>query len=34
MKLKSLPIGIDSFSKLRENNFYYVDKKGMIVGLG
>ena len=27
---KKLPIGIDDFEKLREDNFYYVDKTEMI----
>lgn len=30
---KKLPIGIDDFEKLREDNFYYVDKTGMILEL-
>lgn len=27
---KKLPIGLDSFEKLREEDFYYVDKTAMI----
>jgi len=27
---KKMPIGIDDFSKLRANDFYYIDKTGMI----
>lgn len=27
---KKLPIGIDNFEKVRENDYYYVDKTGMI----
>lgn len=27
---KKLPIGIDNFEKLRLNDFYYVDKTGLI----
>ena len=27
---KKLPIGIDYFEKLRRNDFYYVDKTGLI----
>ena len=27
---KKLPIGIDHFEKLRRNDFYYVDKTGLI----
>ena len=27
---KNLPIGIDNFEKIRKNNFYYVDKTGLI----
>ena len=30
---KKLPIGIDSFEKLRTNDFYYVDKTGFIADL-
>ena len=30
MKRKKLPVGIDSFEKLREEDFYYVDKTGLI----
>lgn len=31
--LKKLPVGIDSFEKLRTQDFYYVDKTGLIVDL-
>ena len=27
---KKLPIGIDDFAKLRQDDFYYVDKTGLI----
>ena len=27
---KKLPIGIEDFEKLRRNQFYYVDKTGLI----
>lgn len=30
---KKLPIGIDNFEKIRENDYYYVDKTGMIKNL-
>ena len=30
METKKLPAGIDNFSKLREQDFYYVDKTGLI----
>ena len=30
MEVKKLPVGIDSFEKLREEDFYYVDKTGLI----
>jgi hypothetical protein len=33
MKNKKLPIGIQSFSKLREENCYYVDKTKLILQL-
>ena len=26
----SLPVGIASFSKIREDNYYYIDKTGLI----
>ena len=25
-----LPVGMDEFKKIRENNFYYIDKTGLI----
>ena len=30
---KKLPIGIDDFEKMRKNNFYYIDKTGLIKDL-
>ena len=33
MTMKKLPVGIDSFEKLRKEDFYYVDKTGLIVDL-
>ena len=30
MNLKKLPIGIESFEKIRTDGFYYVDKTKMI----
>ena len=27
---KMLPVGVDSFEKIRKENFYYVDKTGLI----
>ena len=33
MLTKKLPVGIDSFEKLRRENFYYVDKTNMITDL-
>ena len=33
MPLKKLPIGIQTFAKIRENNYYYVDKTGIIIDL-
>ena len=33
MLTKKLPVGIDSFEKLRREDFYYVDKSRMIVDL-
>lgn len=32
-RLKRLPVGIEYFSELREGNFYYVDKTGLICNL-
>ncbi len=28
--LKKLPMGIESFEKIRRDDFYYVDKTGLI----
>ena len=33
MALKKLPIGLQTFSKLREDNYYYVDKTPLIAKL-
>ena len=33
MIAQKLPVGIDSFEKLRREGFYYVDKTGLIVDL-
>ena len=33
MTKKKLPVGIDSFEKLRKEDFYYVDKTGLIADL-
>ena len=33
MAAQKLPVGIDSFEKLRRENFYYIDKTGLIVDL-
>ena len=30
MDTKKLPIGIENFEKLRKEEFYYIDKTGMI----
>lgn len=30
LRKKKLPIGIDNFEKLRSENFYYIDKTGLI----
>ncbi|MCD7709095.1 MAG: AAA family ATPase, partial [Clostridiales bacterium] len=30
MGRQKLPVGIDDFEKLRQGNFYYVDKTGLI----
>ena len=31
--MKKLPVGIDSFEKLRTEDFYYIDKTGLIIDL-
>lgn len=28
--MKKLPVGIDDFRKIRENDYYYVDKTNLI----
>ena len=33
MNAQKLPVGIDSFEKLRKEGFYYVDKSGLIIEL-
>ena len=33
MERKKLPVGIDSFEKLRREDFYYVDKTRLIIDL-
>ena len=30
MEILKLPVGIDNFEKIRKENFYYVDKTGLI----
>ena len=30
MRKKKLPIGIENFEKLRSDDFYYIDKTGLI----
>ena len=30
---KNLPIGVENFEEIRTNNFYYVDKTGLIADL-
>ena len=33
MRKKKLPIGIENFEELRKEDFYYIDKTGLIVEL-
>lgn len=33
MNTQKLPVGIDNFEKLRKEDFYYVDKTGLIIDL-
>ena len=30
MDMKKLPVGVESFEELRKENFYYIDKTGLI----
>ena len=32
--MKKIPIGIDDFKKIRENNYYYIDKTKFIEEIG
>ena len=32
--MKKIPIGIDDFKKIRENNYYYIDKTNFIEEIG
>lgn len=32
--MKKIPIGIDDFKKIRENNYYYIDKTNLIEEIG
>ena len=33
MLTKKLPVGVDDFEKLRKEDFYYVDKTGLIADI-
>ena len=33
MKSLNIPVGISDFEKIRENQYYYIDKTGLITGL-
>ena len=33
MRTQKLPIGIENFKEMRKQDFYYVDKTGLIVDL-
>ena len=33
MLTKKLPVGIEDFEEMRKQDFYYVDKTGLIVDL-
>ena len=33
MKLLNIPVGISDFEKIRKNQYYYIDKTGLINGL-
>lgn len=33
MTAKKLPVGIENFEEIRKQDFYYVDKTGLIVDL-
>ena len=30
---KKLPVGVDSFSKLVQQGFYYIDKTGLLIAI-
>ena len=30
MDVKKLPIGIENFEKIRKDDFYYIDKTGLL----
>lgn len=30
MEIKKLPMGIENFKRVRTDNFYYIDKTGLI----
>lgn len=33
MKYLNIPVGISDFSEIRRNNYYYIDKTGLILRL-
>ena len=33
MESLNIPVGVSDFSEIRENNYYYIDKTGLIIGL-
>ncbi len=33
MRKKKLPVGIENFEEIRKEDFYYIDKTGLIIEL-
>ena len=33
MESLNIPVGVSDFSEIRENNYYYIDKTGLIIRL-
>ena len=33
MKNLNIPVGVSDFSEIRQNNYYYIDKTGLIIRL-
>lgn len=33
MESLNIPVGVSDFSEIRQNNYYYIDKTGLIISL-